>query len=68
VNVGDISEQLDGVEGCFCCDFNAEELIEKLKTSLATSKSKKGREKASLYDNRKVAARVVSLYSQLIRK
>ncbi len=43
-------------------------MIEKLKTSLANSKSKKWREKASLYDNRKVAARVISLYSQLIRK
>ncbi|HOO19483.1 MAG TPA: glycosyltransferase [Paludibacteraceae bacterium] len=68
VDVGDISEQLEGVDACFCCSYKPEELIEKLKKSLACPRPQKGRKKAENYNNLKIAETIVAIYNQVLKK
>lgn len=68
VNVGDVKEQLKGVDGCFCCQFNPEELTEKLKKSIASPRPTKGREKVENYSNTRIAEAIVAIYNQLLKK
>ncbi len=68
VDVGDVREQLKEVDGCFCCQYNQEELTEKLKKSLAAPRPTKGRKRAENYSNIKIAETIYAIYNQILEK
>ena len=67
VDVGDVRERTEGVEGCFVAQTrNAEELAELLQKALAFEGKTKGRERivADGLDNRLVAEKLVEIYKK----
>lgn len=66
VDVGDVKERLEGVEGCFVSTSRgARELVGLLQKALAFEGKTKGRERlvADGLDNRQVAMKLVEIYS-----
>ncbi len=71
VDVGDVKERVDGVDGCFVAKtFEPEELAELLQKALAFEGRTKGREKviADGLDNQLVAQQLVEIYKTVCRK
>ena len=71
VDVGDVKERMDGVEGCFvAATREPEELAGLLKTTIAFEGRTKGREKliADGLDNRMVARRLMEIYEKVCQK
>lgn len=71
VDVGDVKERTDGVDGCFVADtYEPEELSELLKMALAFEGKTKGREKviADGLDNQHVAQQLMEIYKTVCRK
>ncbi len=70
IDVGDVRERTDGVEGCFVANTrNPEELADLLKKALAFGKKTSGREKliADGLENRQVAAKLLAIYLNLAK-
>lgn len=68
VDVGDVRERTEGVEGCYVANSrNPEELADLLKKALAFDKKTNGREKiiADGLDNKFVAARLMDIYKKI---
>ena len=71
VDVGDVKERTDGVDGCFVADtYEPEELSELLKMALAFEGKTKGREKviADGLDNQHVAQQLMEIYKTVCQK
>ena len=71
VDVGDVKERMDGVEGCFvAATRESEELAGLLKIAIAFEGRTKGREKliADGLDNRMVARRLMEIYEKVCQK
>ena len=71
VDVGDVKERTDGVEGCFVATTREpNELASLLKTAIAFDLRTKGREKllADGLDNRLVARQLMEIYETVCRK
>lgn len=71
VDVGDVKERTDGLEGCFvAATREPEELAGLLKTAVAYEGRTKGREKliADGLDNRMVAQRLMEIYEKVCQK
>lgn len=69
VDVGDVKERVEGVEGCFVAStFEAKELTDLLKKALAFVGKTKGRERlaADGLDNQEVAAKLLSVYERIV--
>jgi len=69
VDVGDVKERMDGVEGCYVTQTrNPEDLAELLKKVLAFEGKTNGREKllADCLDNRQVAENLLNIYKKVI--
>ena len=69
VDVGDVKERTEGVEGCYVAESREpQELSELLKKALSFEGKTKGREKilAEGLDNRKVAAELRSVYERIL--
>jgi len=67
-NVGSVKEIIDGTEGCFICENNAEEIGEKLKLVLASGKRTNGHLKVQHLDNEVIADRIISVYESVWSK
>lgn len=68
-NVGDVSERLDGVDGCYVAQTrNQEEMADLLRKALRFEGRTKGREKllSDRLDNRQVAERLMAIYKSCI--
>lgn len=68
VDVGDVRERTEGVEGCYVANTrNPEDLSDLLKKALAFDKKTNGREKiiADGLDNKLVAARLMDIYKKI---
>lgn len=68
VDVGDVRERMDGIEGCYVSNTrNPEELADLLKKALAFDKKTNGRKKiiADGLDNKFVAARLMDIYKKI---
>lgn len=68
VDVGDVRERTEGVEGCYVANTrNPEDLADLLKKALAFDKKTNGREKiiADGLDNKFVAARLMDIYKKI---
>ena len=71
VDVGDVRERTEGVEGCFVADTREpKELAGLLQKAIAFNGKTKGREKlvADGLDNRMVAGRLIEIYKDVCRK
>lgn len=69
VDVGDVKERTEGVEGCYVAESREpQELSELLKKALSFEGKTKGREKILVegLDNRKVAAELRSVYERIL--
>lgn len=68
VDVGDVRERMEGVEGCYVANTrNPEELADLLQKALAFDKKTIAREKiiADGLDNRQVAERLINIYRRI---
>ncbi len=68
VEVGDVKERVEGVEGCFVAKTReSEELADLLRSALLFERKTKGREKivADGLDNRQVAERLLTIYNRV---
>lgn len=68
VDVGDVKERVEAVEGCYVAKTRQpEELVELLKKALAFERRTKGREKiiSDGLDNRQVAKKLMGVYEKL---
>lgn len=71
VEVGDVAERTDGVEGCYiACDREPKELSELLRKAIAFEGKTEGREKiiADGLDNPTVAQQLLEIYESVCRK
>ena len=71
VDVGDVRERMEGVEGCYVSNTrNPEELADLLKKALAFDGKTTGREKiiADGLDNRQVAHKLIAIYEKVCQK
>lgn len=69
VNVGDVKERTEGVDGCYVSETREpQELSELLETALSFEGKTKGREKvlAKGLDNQRVAAELMGLYNRIV--
>jgi len=67
-NVGSVKEIIDGTEGCYICENDAEEIAEKLKLVLASQKRTDGHFKIIHLDNKVIADRIISVYESVWSK
>lgn len=71
VDVGDVRERVEGLEGCYIAETrSAEALTECLRKALTFEGKTQGREKtiADGLDNKQIASRLIEIYEKLIRK
>ena len=68
VDVGDVSDRIKGIPGCYIADRDAESIAEKLKEAIAFEGRTQGR--AAVVDgglsNDSIASRIISIYKTLI--
>lgn len=64
VNVGDVVEQLSGVDACVVCQPNKDEIVIELKKILTLARPTFGRRKAEIYDAEKIALQVYDIYTK----
>ena len=68
VDVGDVKEVIDGVEGCYIVERNAEDIAEKLKLVFEKNKRTNGREKLIKMglDSESVAQNIIEIYKNVL--
>lgn len=68
VDVGDVKEVIEGVEGCYIVERNAEDIAEKLKLVFEKNKRTNGREKLMKMglDSESVAQKIISIYNEVL--
>lgn len=67
-NIGDVEEQVRGIEGCYVCDSHqADEVADKLTRAIAFGRRTAGRAKVMRLDSRIVAERVANIYYEVLR-
>lgn len=70
VDVGDVAERIEGIDGCYIAERTPEDIAEKLRMALALRERTNGRERIlSLgLTNDLVAERLINIYAQVLRK
>jgi len=70
VPVGDVTEVIEGVEGCYISSYDATELSETIKTALAFNKKTHGRERIIElgWNSKLIAKKLVDLYNFIQNK
>lgn len=61
VNVGDVKDQLEGLNGCYVCPSNEDELVDAIKKSLTVDRPSAA-ESGSKYDNKRIAEEILNIY------
>lgn len=67
-DVGDVRERIDGVEGCYICSFDPENVKEKLQAILSSDRRINGSEKIKDIDSSVIADKIISVYSSVLKK
>ena len=65
VSVGDVAEQLQGVDNCRVCEADVNELVMAVKEVLAVKSSDEGRNASERFDSVKIAREIVGIYISL---
>jgi teichuronic acid biosynthesis glycosyltransferase TuaC len=66
VEVGDVAERIDGVEGCYLCQRDPEEVAEKLCRVLESGKRTQSRSYVTDLSLQKVAQQVIAVYRKVL--
>ena len=66
VDVGDVREVTAGVEGCFICDYSAEEIAGKLQKIFKRNKRTDGNGKVYNFDNRIIIEKILNIYKAIL--
>jgi teichuronic acid biosynthesis glycosyltransferase TuaC len=66
VNVGDVAEYIDGVEGCYLCDRTPQDVAVKLRKVLGNGRRTDGREKMQTLSLQSVARKVIAVYEDTL--
>jgi teichuronic acid biosynthesis glycosyltransferase TuaC len=67
-NVGDVAERINGVEGCYLCEPTPQDIAEKLRLVLSTSRRSNGRANIQDLSLQNVAQKVVEVYRNILLK
>ncbi|MBO7202926.1 MAG: glycosyltransferase family 4 protein [Paludibacteraceae bacterium] len=70
VNVGDVAERIEGLEGCFVVERNPQEIAKKIQQALSFARRTNGRKHIIKMEltNDLVAKKLVEIYKQIISK
>ncbi len=68
VPVGDVSEVIDGVGGCYLCSRNPSDVAETLLLALSHPGRTSGREKIAHLEESAVAKRIIALYQEVLHE
>jgi teichuronic acid biosynthesis glycosyltransferase TuaC len=68
VHAGDVSEVIDGCEGCFIVPRKAEAIADKLKQILVSPVRTQGRERIRYLEMQKVARQIIDVYNAVLRQ
>ena len=66
--VGDVADVISGVDGCYLCSQDPEEVAQKLQMALAFGKRTDGRERVRSMELSKIAEDIVSVYEETLRQ
>jgi len=67
VDVGDVAELVEGVEGCFVCEANEDALAKGMIEALIFGRRTDGRERAKEISSEIMMQRLLDLYSEVLR-
>ena len=67
VNVGDVAERIDGVEGCYLCERTPEDIAAKLDRVLKDGRRPDSRSKIAELSLQNVGRRVIAIYQDVLR-
>ena len=70
VDVGDVSERIEGLEGCYIAERNPQDIADKINKALSLNSRNKGRERIIELGltNDLVAKKLIKFYEQVIKK
>ena len=68
VDVGDVSERIEGIDGCYLASPNPEDLAEKLQLALECTRPVEGRIKIKEVSLDRVTQRLYEVYSTLLNQ
>jgi len=64
-DVGDIKENIEGIEGCFITSFDAEDVARKIKLALQFGKRTNAREKIKHLSDEVIAKKIIDFYHRV---
>ncbi len=67
-NVGDATEQLSGIEGCFIVPYDAEKISDAIENALQVEQVKYPADRLNKVNNKYIAEKLISIYSKLTKK
>ncbi len=66
-DVGDVIDLITKTEGCYICDFTADDATTKLKKALAFGRRTTGREDIKHLDSNVVAKKIINIYDKVLK-
>ncbi len=66
VNVGDVAERIDGLEGCYLCDRTSQDVAAKLHLVLADGRRTNARDRIQSLSLQSVARKVIAVYEEIL--
>lgn len=67
-DVGDISEVISDIEGCFITSFDPADVASKIQQAIKLNKRTHGREKIKHFDNHIIAKKIFDVYQMVVSK
>lgn len=67
VEVGDVKDLIGDVEGCYMAERNAQDIANKIELVLQQNQRINGKEIVARFDNKTIADKLISLYTQVLR-
>ncbi len=67
-DVGDVRDVIGNTAGCYITSFDPEDVADKIKKALAFGRRTNGREKIGHLDNRLIAARILEVYKDVLKR
>jgi teichuronic acid biosynthesis glycosyltransferase TuaC len=64
-DVGDVAVRMEGVQGCYLCEYDPHDVADKLRQALKNGRCSNGRSKIAELSVQNIAARVMDVYSQV---
>ena len=64
-NVGDVAEQIDGIDGCVLIDYNPDSVVNALKQLETFEQVNFPKEKYLLIDNKNIASQLIDIYKKI---